>query len=166
MWRFADDFASVFWVAVIPAFAALALVLIAVHEPARPGGLRKVKHPLSLRELAGLGAIYWWVVVVAASFTLAQFSEAFLILRAGNAGLLLTFVPLVLVVLNIAYALSSYPVGVLSDGVNRISILIAGLVLLIAADLTLAFVPTLWGVLAGVVLRGCTWASRKGSSPR
>ncbi len=154
MWLFADDFASVFWVAVIPAFAALALILFVVHEPARPAGLRKVKNPLSRRELAGLGAIYWWVVAVAAVFTLARFSEAFLILRAEGMGLSLMFVPLVLVVLNIAYALTAYPVGALSDRVNRIGLLIVGLVLLIAADLVLAFAPGLWGIMAGVVLWG------------
>jgi len=154
MWLFADDFASVFWVAVIPAFAALALILVVVKEPERPAGLRKVRNPLSRHELAGLGAIYWWVVAVAAVFTLARFSEAFLILRAESTGLTLMFVPLVLVVLNIAYALSAYPVGALSDGVNRIAILIAGLALLIAADLTLAFAPGLPGVLAGAVLWG------------
>ncbi|MFN3312557.1 MAG: MFS transporter [Hyphomonas sp.] len=154
MWLFADDFASVFWVAVIPAFAALALILFVVHEPARPAGLRKVRNPLSRRELAGLGGIYWFVVAVAAVFTLARFSEAFLILRAEGMGLSLMFVPLVLVVLNVAYALSAYPVGALSDGMNRIALLIIGLVLLIAADLTLAFAPGLWGILTGVVLWG------------
>jgi MFS family permease len=154
MWLFADDFASVFWVAVIPAFAALALILFVVHEPARPAGLRKVRNPLGRHELAGLGAIYWWVVAVAAVFTLARFSEAFLILRAERMGLSLMFVPLVLVVLNIAYALSAYPVGVLSDGMNRIGLLIVGLVLLIAADLVLAFAPGLWGIMAGLVLWG------------
>ncbi len=154
MWIFADDFASVFWVAVIPAFAALALILFVVHEPARPAGMRKVRNPLSRRELAGLGAIYWWVVAVAAVFTLARFSEAFLILRAEGVGLSLMFVPLVLVVLNIAYALSAYPVGALSDGMNRITILILGLLLLVAADLTLAFAPGLAGMFAGVALWG------------
>jgi MFS family permease len=154
MWLFADDFASVFWVAVIPAFAALALILFVVHEPPRPEGLRKVPNPLSRRELGSLGTVYWWVVAVAAVFTLARFSEAFLILRAEGAGLTLTFVPLVLVVLNVAYALSAYPVGALSDSMNRIAILIVGLLLLVAADLSLAFAPGLWGILAGVVLWG------------
>jgi MFS family permease len=154
MWLFSDNFASVFWIAVIPAFAALALILFAVHEPPRPAGLRKVRNPLSRRELAGLGAIYWQVVAVAAVFTLARFSEAFLILRAEDAGLGLMWVPLVLVVLNLAYALSAYPVGALSDRLNRIALLTAGLVLLIAADLTLAFAPGLGGILGGVVLWG------------
>jgi MFS family permease len=93
-------------------------------------------------------------VAVAAVFTLARFSEAFLILRAEDAGLGLMWVPLVLVVLNLAYALSAYPVGALSDRLNRIPLLTAGLVLLIAADLTLAFAPGLGGILGGVVLWG------------
>jgi MFS family permease len=93
-------------------------------------------------------------MVAVAVFTLARFSEAFLILRAEGAGLTLTFVPLVLVVLNVAYALSAYPVGALSDSMNRIAILIVGLLLLVAADLSLAFAPGLWGILAGVVLWG------------
>lgn len=154
MWLFADEFAPVFWVAVIPAVLAFALILVAVKEPERPAHLRKVRNPLSRQELVRLGAVYWWVVAVAAVFTLARFSEAFLILKAQASGLSLMLVPLVLVVLNVAYALSAYPVGVLSDTMNRVSILILGLLLLIAADLTLAFVPGIGGVLVGVVLWG------------
>ncbi len=154
MWLFTDDFTSVFWVAVIPALAALALIVLAVHEPARPAGLRPVGNPLSRRELAGLGAVYWWIVAVAAVFTLARFSEAFLILRAEGMGLPLMLVPLVLVVLNVAYALSAYPVGAVSDRVGRIGLLIVGLGLLVAADLVLAFAPGLGWVMAGVVLWG------------
>lgn len=154
MWLFADDFVSVFWVAVIPAFAALGLILFVVREPPRPQGLRKVRNPLSRQELGSLGSVYWWVVAIAAVFTLARFSEAFLILRGQSLGLSLMMVPLVLVVLNIAYALSAYPIGALSDRINRIGILTLGLVLLVAADLTLAFAPGLTGLLSGVVLWG------------
>ncbi|MCX7288560.1 MAG: MFS transporter [Rhodobacterales bacterium] len=154
MWIFSDDFASVFWVAVIPAFLSFGLILFAVKEPARPASLRRVRNPLARQELALLGPAYWWVVGVAAVFTLARFSEAFLILRADGIGLSLMFVPLVLVVLNIAYALSAYPVGVLSDRMNRITLLVLGLMLLIAGDLVLAFAPGLPGLLGGVVLWG------------
>lgn len=154
MWLFAGDFAAVFWVAVVPAFAALALILLAVREPDRPAGLRQVRSPLAFGELAGLGAVYWRVVAVAAVFTLARFSEAFLILRAEAMGLALMMVPLVLVALNLAYMLSAYPVGALSDRVNRVGVLVVGLALLIAADLVLAFAPGLWGVMAGVLLWG------------
>ncbi|MFD0981425.1 MFS transporter [Tropicimonas aquimaris] len=154
MWLFANDFTRVFWVAVVPAFAAVALLLLVVREPARPEGLRKVRNPLARAELASLGRTYWWVVAVAAVFTLARFSEAFLILRAQSGGLSLMFVPLVLVVLNVAYALSAYPVGALSDGRDRVTLLILGLQLLVAADLVLALAPGLAGVMGGVVLWG------------
>lgn len=154
MWLFAGDFAAVFWVAVIPAVAALALIVLAVHEPPRPAGQRPLRNPLARGELRRLGVLYWWVVAVAAVFTLARFSEAFLILRAEAAGLGLALVPLVLVVLNIAYALSAYPVGALSDRMNRAGLLITGLVLLIAADLFLALAPGLWGIFCGVTLWG------------
>jgi MFS family permease len=151
---FADDFVPVFWVAVIPAFLAFGLIVFAVHEPARPRAVRQVGNPLSRGELALLGPAYWWVVAVAAVFTLARFSEAFLILRAESAGLPLMLVPAVLVVMNIAYSASAYPVGALSDRVDRGALLIIGLGLLIAADLALAFAPGLIGIAGGVVLWG------------
>lgn len=154
MWLTANSFQAVFWVAVIPAFLALGLLLFAVREPERPAGLRKVRFPLSLPELKRLSSAYWLVVAVATAFTLARFSEAFLVLRAQGTGLPLVLIPMVLVVMNLVYALSAYPAGVLSDRYNRLTVLIIGLALLIAADLVLAFAPGLTGVAIGVALWG------------
>lgn len=154
MWLFADDFISVFWIAVIPAFLALGLIIFAVHEPKRQEGLRTVKKPLSRAELARLGPTYWWIVVVGAFFTLARFSEAFLILQAQSVGLQLMMIPVVLVVMNIAYALSAYPAGALSDRMDRMTILLIGIILLIGADVILALAPNLAGIGIGVVLWG------------
>jgi MFS family permease len=139
MWLTADHFVSVFWIAVIPGFLAFALILVAVREPERPAGLRQVRMPLSRSELGRLGAAYWWVVTVATVFTLARFSEAFLVLRAQSVGLPLMLVPVVLVIMNVAYALSAFPIGVLSDRMSRVTILIIGLLVLLASDLVLAF---------------------------
>ncbi|MFN3992701.1 MAG: MFS transporter [Tabrizicola flagellatus] len=154
MWLFADDFRSVFWVAVIPAFLALGLILFAVKEPARPEGLRKVRNPLARAELRLLGGTYWAVVAVATVFTLARFSEAFLILRAEEVGLSLMLVPLVLVGMNAVYAVSAWPAGVLSDRMSRPVLLMAGLALLIAADLVLALAPGFAGLALGIALWG------------
>ena len=154
MWLTANNFQMVFWVAVIPAFMSLGLLLFAVQEPARPAGLRKVKFPLSLPELRRLGSAYWLVVAVATVFTLARFSEAFLILRAQAAGLPVVLVPLVLVVMNVVYALAAYPAGVLSDRFNRLTMMTIGFATLIAADITLAFCGNLTGIALGVVLWG------------
>ncbi|MBA4203594.1 MFS transporter [Pannonibacter phragmitetus] len=154
MWLTADHFQTVFWIAVIPAFLSFGLIVMAVKEPERPKTLRRVRMPLHREEIGRLGMNYWWVVVIAAVFTLARFSEAFLILRAESIGLPLALVPIVLVIMNLAYSLSAYPIGILSDRVDRVTILILGLALLIAADLTLAFGASFAGIGAGVVLWG------------
>ncbi|WP_370741321.1 MFS transporter [Thalassovita mangrovi] len=154
MWLFADDFRSVFWVAVLPAFLALALIVFAVKEPDRPAGLRKVRNPLSRAELRLLGGVYWQVVVVAALFTLARFSEAFLILRVEAEGVALMLVPLVLVGMNAVYSVVAYPVGALSDKIGRVRLMIVGLALLIVADLFLALSGGLMGIAVGVLLWG------------
>jgi MFS family permease len=154
MWVFAGDFIAVFWVAVIPAALAVGLLLIAVREPDRPAGLRRVGNPLARRELALLPAAYWLTVILAFLFTLARFSEAFLILRADSLGLSAALVPAILVVMNLAYALSAYPAGALSDRADRSQVLILGLAVLIAADLVLALAPGLGAMFAGVALWG------------
>ncbi len=154
MWWTVDNFRAVFWVAVVPAFLAFALMIFAVREPARPERLRQVHNPISLAEIKRLGASYWWIVGIATVFTLARFSEAFLILRAQSVGLPIMLVPAVLVLMNVVYALAAYPAGVASDRMNRTTLLIVGLVLLIAADLALALLPSIGGVALGVVLWG------------
>ena len=154
MWVTADNFRAVFWVAVIPAVLCVIVLVVGVKEPERPAGLRRVKAPLSFAEMARLGQAYWWIVVVATVFSLARFSEAFLILKAQSEGLAIALVPLVLVAMNVAYSLTAYPAGALSDRVDKISLLMGGLLLLVAADLVLAFVPTLAGVGIGVLLWG------------
>ena len=154
MWLTANHFQAVFWIAVVPAFLSVGVLLVAVKEPERPQNLRRIRMPLRRDELRCLGKTYWWVVVVAAVFTLARFSEAFLILRAQSIGLPLAFVPIVLVIMAFAYALSAYPAGILSDRMDRIAILVIGLVLLFVADLVLAFASGIMGVCLGVALWG------------
>ena len=154
MWLTADRFSIVFWVAVIPAFIAFGLILFAVREPERPPDLRQVRSPLSVDELRRLGSAYWTVVALAAIFTLGRFSEAFLVLRSQSVGLPITLVPLVMVVMNVVYALSAYPAGKLSDKINRMTVFVIGLGFLIAADLVLALSTGLIGVTAGVILWG------------
>jgi MFS family permease len=154
MWWTLNDFQTVFWIAVIPAFLALGLMLFAVHEPARPSASHRVRFPLNPSELRRLGTSYWLVLGIATMFTLARFSEAFLILKAQSVGLSLAFIPLVLVVMNAAYALSAYPAGALSDRINRLGVLTVGFMLLVAADVVLAFSDDLWGLTVGIALWG------------
>ncbi len=154
MWLTLDNIPLVFWAAIIPAVISVTLLVFFVPEPERPDGTKPVKSPLSRVELARLGRAFWWVVAVAAVFTLARFSEAFLILKAHIEGTPTGLIPLVLVVMNLFFALAAYPAGVLSDNGNRLYVLAFGIALLIAADLVFAFVPGFFGVFAGLGLWG------------
>jgi MFS family permease len=154
MWLTADNIRLVFWFAVLPGFAAFALVVFCVHDAPGDGARKRARSPLSRAELARLPPLYWGVVAIAAVFTLARFSEAFLVLRAQELGLGLVLIPLVLVVLNVVYALSSYPVGVLADRFDRGTLLGLGVLVLLLSDLALAFVGGLTGLALGVALWG------------
>ena len=150
----ADNFRHVFWIAVIPAFISVAIIVLFVREPKRPPRARALRSPLSRAELKRLDVGYWMVVIVAAIFTLARFSEAFLLLRAKSVGMPVTLVPTVMVVMSVVYALSAWPAGALSDTIGRYRLLIAGFVLLIVADLILALGGSVATVMVGVAVWG------------
>lgn len=153
MLLWSDDFRSVFWMAVIPGLMAVALLLFGIQEPAHRGTERRT-NPIRRENLTRLGPAYWWVVGIGAAFTLARFSEAFLVLRAQQGGVPLALVPLVMVAMNLIYASTAYPFGTLADRMSRPRLLALGLCVLITADLVLA-ANDHWGtVLSGVVLWG------------
>ena len=153
MLLWANDFRAVFWVAVIPGLLAVALLWLGIREPERAVAAPR-SNPICRANLRRLGGAYWWVVAVGGVFTLARFSEAFLVLRAQQLGVALALVPLVMVAMNIVYAAAAYPFGKLSDRVSHRQLLAAGLLVLVAADLVLATSSHWGGVLAGVTLWG------------
>ena len=153
MLLWSNDFRAVFWVAIIPGALAVAVLAFGVTEPVAQARERRT-NPIQRASLKRLSASYWWVVGIGGVFTLARFSEAFLVLRAQQSGIALAWVPLVMVAMNIVYAASAYPFGAWSDRVSKGGLLGAGLVALIAADAVLAS-STDWRVLlAGVCLWG------------
>ncbi len=154
MWWSANDFKFIFWMAVIPAFIAVAVLVFGVREPADVPRAKGQVWPLSRQAMKAMGGGFWLVMAIAALFTLARFSEAFLILKAQQSGLSVMWMPLVLVVMNVTYALASYPAGVLSDRFGRAALLGIGMIVLIAADIVLARSTALAGVTCGIVLWG------------
>jgi len=153
MLLWADDFRAVFWVAVIPGTLAVATLAFGVHEPENRIGQRRV-NPIRRENLSRLPGAYWTSVVVGALFALARFSEAFLILRAQQGGLPLAFTPLVLIGMNVLYALSAYPFGRLADSMSHGKLLVWGLAVLVAADATLSWSDHWTWVWAGITLWG------------
>ncbi|MBC3872420.1 MFS transporter [Undibacterium flavidum] len=148
-----NDFRRIFWLAVIPGIAAMCLLLFGVQEP-QVHVEKRPANPISKANLIRLGSGYWWVVCLGGVFTLARFSEAFLLLRAQQLGVPLAYVPLVMVLMNLIYAASAYPFGKLSDRLNPTNLLAGGLIVLILADLTFAVSHHWMGLLAGVALWG------------
>jgi MFS family permease len=161
MLLWANDFRAVFWFATLPAFLCVALLIFGVREPERPAGNGRT-NPISRVNLARLSRSYWWVVALGGVFTLARFSEAFLVLRAQQGGLALAWTPVVLVAMNMIYAACAYPFGKMADSVRHTTLLGWGLVLLISADVLLALSNSGGLFWAGVVLWGLHMAMTQG----
>lgn len=148
-----NDFRKVFWIAVIPGLLAVVLLLFGLREPEQHQAGQRT-NPIRRENLKRLGGSYWWVVGIGAVFTLARFSEAFLVLRARQGGIPVALVPLVMVAMNLVYAVSAYPFGRLSDRMSHTKLLALGLIVLIAADVVLATDDHWAVVVAGVALWG------------
>jgi len=148
-----NDFRAVFSVAIIPGVLAVLVLILGVKEPARHTG-EKRSNPIRRENLSRLPPGYWWVVLVGTIFTLARFSEAFLVLRAEQLGVPLALVPLVMVAMNLVYAATAYPFGKLSDRMSHRALLALGLAVLIAADLILGSGQNWVTLLVGVGLWG------------
>lgn len=162
MFLFSNDMRAVFWVAVVPGLIAVLLVVLGVEDHAHGQAAGHARSPIRLRDLAQLGRAFWTVVLIGVVFTLARFSEAFLVLKATAEGLPLALAPLVLVVMNIVYGLGAYPAGVVSDSFGSRGLLMTGIGALIGADLALALIPSLFGAFLGIALWGAHMALTQG----
>jgi MFS family permease len=151
---FANDVRFVMWFAVVPAVVTVALLVLYVRDPDRSDATRSRRIPFTLAGARRHTRRYWLTVLAGAVFTLARFSEAFLVLRAQDVGLALSYVPLVMIVMSGVYAASAYPAGAAADRMSARGLLLYGLLFLIAADVVLAFAGSPLLVLAGAALWG------------
>jgi MFS family permease len=147
---YANDFRAVFWWAAVPAALAVLLIVVGVQEPDGVKASAKRGWPIHKQDLKRLSPSFWMVIAIGMVFTLARFSEAFLVLKAQAEGLALALIPLVLVWMNVVYSLTATPAGILSDRIGRGKLLLCGLGALFVADLTLAFAPGLVAIFIGV----------------
>jgi MFS family permease len=148
-----DDFHLVFWIALVPAYLSIVVLLLAVRE-VPPADHADRRPPIRRSDLAALPPGFWWAIMVASLLSLARFSPAFLILKAHEIGVEATFVPMILVVMYLVFSLTAYPFGRLADRVSRPVQLCMGAVVLVAADLVLAVTHTVWWTAVGAGLWG------------
>lgn len=158
---FEGDLRAVMWIAVIPAFISVWLLVIYVREPESEAAAT-IRPPLTLSDAKRLPRRYWMVVLLGAVFTLARFSEAFLVLRAQDVGLELAYIPLIMIVMNVFYAGAAYPAGAAADRLSSRVLLLTGLGLLIVADLVLALAASSLGAFVGASLWGLHMAFTQG----
>jgi MFS family permease len=152
MYLFNDDIRTVLWFAVIPAVLAVVVLVFGVKEPEHLE--QKPKAPLRMHDIKELGSAYWLVIVAGTVFTLARFSEAFLVIRAKDGGLPLAWAPAVIAAMSLVFALSAYPAGRFQDKIGARPLLLFGLVVLIAADLLLGWGSSLVVIFLGIGLWG------------
>ena len=152
----ANDIRKVYAWAVVPGVIAVVLLILGVEDPKPRSGQPLRPAPIRPSQIRDMGRPFWTVVAVGVVFTMARFSEAFLVLRAQDVGLAVALVPIVMVVMNIVYSLVPTPAGSLSDRIDRRLLLAVGLGVLVAADAVLALVPNVAGVRAG----GGPWGPR------
>lgn len=157
----AENFQHVFWIATIPAVLAFIILVIAVKEPPRaPAEIdsttnKPARHPIHWNDLIRLGKPYWLLMIVAGIFMLSRVSEAMLLLHAHqNFGLSVKYTPLILILYNGTNSLASYPIGRLSDRIDRRILLGLGFVVLIIADILLGWAPNIFVMMAGVAVWG------------
>lgn len=158
----ANDIKSVLWVAVVPAFLAVLLLIVAVREPESPEHASGARNHLTLADAKRLSLRYWLIVALGAVFTLARFSEAFLILRAQDVGLTVRYVPAIMIVMNIVYAGLAYPAGAAADRFSARTLLVLGLGVLVIADVVLAMAASPWIAFLGAAFWGLHMALTQG----
>jgi MFS family permease len=159
---FANDIKAVLWVAVIPAFIAVLLLAIAIREPKSLEHTPSQEPRMTIADTKNLPLRYWLVVALGGVFTLARFSEAFLILRAQDVGLSIAYVPAIMIIMNVVYALFAYPAGAAADRFSARTLLVVGLGVLVLADIILAMTTTVGFALLGAAFWGLHMALTQG----
>jgi MFS family permease len=158
----ANDIKGVLWVAVVPAFLAVLLLIVGVREPVTSEHASRPRNHLTLSDAKRLSLRYWLVVALGAVFTLARFSEAFIILRAQDVGLAVGYVPAIMIVMNVVYSIFAYPAGAAADRLSGRTLLVFGLGVLVAADVVLAMAASPWLAFLGSAFWGLHMALTQG----
>jgi MFS family permease len=147
-----EDLRSIFWIALIPGAACLLLILIGVEDNVTE---TKSTKRIEWNEIGSvMTPAFRQLVILGTLFSLARFSNAFIVLKAADIGIDQAWIPMIIVLMNIAFSLSSYPFGMLADRLNPMRLLALGMVLLALSDLLFAFAANTAVLILGVVLFG------------
>jgi MFS family permease len=156
----AIEYQQVFLVASIPVVIGLFAIIFFVHEEKAPveiGTAEPVK--LSLKEFDGNFKRF---LIIIAVFTLSNSTDAFLLLRAEQAGVSPAVLPLLWMVLHFSKVVFSLAGGDLSDRLGRKRVIIAGWVIYAIVYGGFAFVAAEWQAWALFIIYGAYFGLTEG----
>lgn len=125
LFLFADNLRLVFYASAIPAVIAVVVIVLFIKEKRKSREELAALPKLSISAFNGPFRKY---LIVIAVFSIGNFADAFLVLQAEHLGVRKELIPVIYLVFNIVYALSSAPMGALADKVGLRNMVIASFV--------------------------------------
>ncbi|MGQ9745491.1 MAG: MFS transporter [Dissulfurimicrobium sp.] len=124
---FQNNYRLVFWASIIPGVIAVLLIVFFITEKEK----KKAKTPAAERPYFTLRHFNWrfrLFIVIVAIFAFGNSSDAFLMLKAGQAGVKPTLIPIIYLTFNLVYAFSAIPAGIAADRFGKKRIILAGFI--------------------------------------
>lgn len=141
---FANNFRLVFWLSIIPGLIAVFLIVFFITEKGKTKDELARLPKLTLKDFNGDFRRY---IVVIALFSIGNTSDAFLILRAENLGVHKEYIPIVYLIFNLVYSLSSIPLGIIADKIGMRKMLVLGFIVYSVVYMGFGFADSTFYVL-------------------
>lgn len=148
---------GVFWFAGIPGALCIAVAFFGIREVRRERAEKNYQRPIAKASVRFPGKFYF-VLLAVTLFSLGNSSDMFLVLRAQNIGIPATHAPLLGLVFNITYTLSSWPAGGLSDRFSRRILAAGGYLVFAAVYLIFAVAPNVAAIWFAMAFYGLFYA--------
>jgi MFS family permease len=156
------EYRRLFLVASVPAFFALLVAAFVVREHRVPGAKTEGR-PLPSFSLRGFDGNFKLFLILVAVFTLSNSSDAFLLLRARQAGIPVATIPLLWAALHVSKVLISLVGGHLSDHLGRKRLIASGWLLYALVYGGFAFVSKPWMAWALFLIYGAYFGLAEGA---
>ncbi len=151
---------SVLWFAVLPIWLSVFLLIVGVRETNKKKS--KTEKKFQFKQVFRLPRTFWFLILLIFVMALAKCSDAFLLLKARELNISVKWIPMVMILMNVVYAFSSYPLGSLSDRIGRLKLVGSGIIFLIVADLILSHASNSWMLTFGVIAWGLHLGATQG----
>ena len=149
-----NNFRFVLWFAVIPAVLCIVVLIFGVKETALKKTVLKKKSYFLFKNFLKITPVIWLFFLTVFILNLGHFSEAFLLLRSQEIGLKVSFIPIVFVVMNVAYAIVAVPFGHLADKIGFFIPIVCGFLILVLSNIILALTNGIEWMFAGIIFWG------------